>query len=81
MKKKLRLVALAAGLMSCLPILPMQPKLQASALPECTTINRRSCDPSIPGRARCYWYTAQEPGDCGCDPATSKWICDSIGSP
>jgi hypothetical protein len=62
-----------AALMS---YLPMHPKAQASTLPECTTINRRSCDPSIPGMAQCYWYTAEEPGSCTCNPATSKWVCD-----
>jgi hypothetical protein len=75
MKKKLRLAPLAAAITLTF-CLPMHPKAQASTLPECTTFTHKSCDPSIPGTAQCYWYTAEEPGSCTCNPATSRWVCD-----
>ncbi|HEY3567901.1 MAG TPA: hypothetical protein VGP73_08200 [Thermoanaerobaculia bacterium] len=74
MKKIIRFAGLAA-VVTLTFWMPTHPEAQASTLPDCTTINRRACDPSIPGTAQCYWYTAQEPGSCTCDPATLKWSC------
>jgi hypothetical protein len=53
--------------------------VQAAGLPSCTLFNGQSCDPSVPGRAKCYWYSAAEPGFCTCGGTPPVWSCCCIG--